>query len=208
MRKKTLLVLCMAVALVFMTACGGQTTTPSETNSVPSSENPASENTSMSPSIPNEATTIKLGLGILSRTSDSMAAGQTNLGNANNLTVVCAVAVDENDVIRKVKFDSVKTNLEFDAKGLFTGDINEPVRTKKEMGYDYGLGESSEIKKEWFEQIKSFEDWATGRTVNEVLALELNEENIPVAEELKSSISIGVSDQLAALKKAYEDAKA
>ena len=91
---------------------------------------------------------------------------------------------------------------------MFTGDINEPIKTKKEMGYEYGLGESSEIKKEWFEQIASLEDWATGKTINEVLALELNEENVPVSEELKSSISIGVSDQLAALKKAYEDAKA
>ena len=208
MKKKTLLVLSMAIILVFMTACGGQDTTPTNPSSVPSSENPTSEDMSVSPSTPTETSAIKLGLGILSRTSDSMAAGQTNLGNANSMTVVCAVAVDENDVIRNIKFDSVKTNLEFDAKGMFTGDINEPIKTKKEMGYEYGLGESSEIKKEWFEQIASLEDWATGKTINEVLALELNEENVPVSEELKSSISIGVSDQLAALKKAYEDAKA
>ncbi|MEG2143802.1 MAG: hypothetical protein RRY40_00590, partial [Oscillospiraceae bacterium] len=75
---------------------------------------------------------LKLGLGIVSHNTDSIAAGANTLGNAKNLTVVCAVAVDENDVIRKIKFDSVKNSLEFDAKGMFTGDINEPVRTKKE----------------------------------------------------------------------------
>ncbi|MEG2143803.1 MAG: hypothetical protein RRY40_00595, partial [Oscillospiraceae bacterium] len=70
------------------------------------------------------------------------------------------------------------------------------------------LSQTSDIKKEWFEQINSFEKWAVGKTVNEVSALELDENNIPLLEELKTGVTIDVSDQIAALKKAYDDAKA
>lgn len=208
MKKKSLLALSLAVTIVFAACSSGQSSESSIVPPVESlSDSSMGENMGATSS-PMDESNLRLGLGIVSRNTDSIAAGENTLGNAKNLTVVCAVAVDENDVIRKIKFDSVKNNLEFDAKGMFTGDINEPVKTKKEMGYDYGLAKTSDIKKEWFEQISTFENWAMGKTVTDVAALELDENNIPMLEELKTGITIDVSDQIAALKKAYEDARA
>ena len=198
MKKLASLLLTFALCACFLTACGennydnssmNSTTMPNEQNSSPSASGE-----------------LKLGLGAVTSTEGSLAAEGENLGAAKSRTVVCAVAVDSEGVVRKVKFDTIDFNLPFDSKGAFTEDISQPVRSLREMGYDYGLSATSSIKKEWFQQMDSFEQWILGKKVTDVLNMELNENHVPMSSELKGNIDIGVSDQLLALNKAYTNA--
>ncbi len=65
----------------------------------------------------------------------------------------------------------------------------------------------SAIGKEWNEQIAALEVWMVGKTSAEVKALPLTEGKIKDGEDLKSSVSVTVTDHLAAFEKAVAAAK-
>jgi len=81
----------------------------------------------------------------------------------------------------------------------------EAAPTKKEKGADYGMKAASAIGKEWFEQIAALEAYLVGKTADEVAALEVVE-NLFTAEDIKTSVSIKVTDYLAAFAKAVANA--
>lgn len=203
MKKLTSLLMTVALCTFVFTACG-------ENNYDNSSmDNSSMNNTAMSNedvSSPVSNGELRLGLGAVTSTEGSLAAEGNNPGAAKTRTVICAVAVDSEGIVRKVKFDTIDFNLPFDSKGAFTEDIANPVKSLREMGYDYGLSETSSIKKEWFQQMDSFENWILGKRITDVLNMDLDENHIPMSSELKGSIDIGVSDQLSALNKAYTNA--
>ena len=64
----------------------------------------------------------------------------------------------------------------------------------------------SGIGKEWFEQAKALAEYTVGKKVADVTGMELAE-NVPTAEELKSSVTIKVDGYLAALEKAGKNAR-
>ena len=80
------------------------------------------------------------------------------------------------------------------------------VKSKKELGEDYGMRNASAIKKEWFEQAEALEAWMVGKTPAEITGLELLEE-VPQAEDLMSSVTIKVVGYLDAFKEAAEQAR-
>ena len=65
---------------------------------------------------------------------------------------------------------------------------------------------SSAIGKEWFEQAAGLEAYLVGKTAAEVEAIEIDAEGVPVAEDLKTSISVGIDEYLAAFAKAVANA--
>lgn len=201
--------LVLALLLLMLTACTGTGTGSGTTSSVPPVESPGATST---PSTPDGTTSpaptnVRLGLGTVSSTGKSLAATAQKAGSFTYDTTVCAVALDENDSIVSVKFDSVTTERGFDLTGNFTTDIAEPIRSKKEMGADYKMKDASPIGKEWFEQINSLEAWMTGRRSTDVLGMKVTDKNAPDIEELKTSVTINVSDHLKALERAVADAK-
>lgn len=154
---------------------------------------------------------LRVGLGVVSTTSESSAASGETAGSAAFTATICALCLDAENTIVDVRFDTVKTALGFDVSGAFTGDINADIMTKRELGDDYGLKTASGIGKEWYEQVDALEDWMRGMTVGDALGMRLNDSDpnhpgVPDEEQLKSAVTISVTDQLRALEKAYADA--
>ena len=158
------------------------------------------------------ATSVKVGLGIVATTDESTAASGEEAGNAKTNVAVCALAVDESGTILSVKFDTVQTEIGFDVLGALIGDTGSEVQTKKERGDSYLLKEVSGIGKEWYEQIAALENWMVGKSVGDVLQMKVykrddDHTHVPDEEDLKSSVTISVTDQLRALEKAFADAQ-
>ena len=91
-------------------------------------------------------------------------------------------------------------------------DLNTQVPTKVEQGDNYGMKAASPIGKEAYEQFAALEAYMVGKTVEEVLAMPTYEKDaghpaVPDVEELKTSCTISIEDPLAALEKAYQNAK-
>lgn len=155
---------------------------------------------------------VLVGLGYVSTTSESSSASAETAGNAKFNVAACAVCVDADGKILDVKFDTLQASVGFDISGALTGDITAELKTKKELGDAYGMKQVSGIKKEWYEQIAALEDWMRGKTVDDVLAMKVidgdaEKKDVPDEADLKTSVTISVTDQLRALEKAYANAK-
>ncbi len=210
--KKFLAATAAAALILSMTACGCSAS--SDMGSVSGSVSTPS--VSESPSVGNNSSTMnsgnthyKIGLGFVSSTSGSSAADTDYNGSANFELTACALCVDDSGKIIDVRFDTVEAGVGFDATGAFTGNIDDEILTKREMGDDYGLGAVSGIGKNWYEQVDALENWMRGKNINEAMGMRLSydgDKQIPDEEDLRTSVTISVTEHLEALEKAYADA--
>lgn len=154
--------------------------------------------------------TASLGLGSVSSIAKSRDAADETLAQAQADTTIAAVVFDAKGKIVDVRIDVAQTKVEFDEDMKVSSDKDAVIKTKKELGHDYGMGGISEIGKEWHEQIAALEEWMIGKTVEEVKALEVKERDashthVPDVPELTSSVTITVEDYIAAVEKAWEN---
>lgn len=150
--------------------------------------------------------TVKLGLGSVTSIASSKDATDATPATAQANTTMVAVVLDKDGKILAVKIDTAQSKVAFDQDMKVTSKKDAPVKTKKELGFEYGMTKSSGIGKEWHEQIAAFEDWMIGKTVTEVKNLKVKEQgghtDVPDVPELTSSVTITVADYIAALEKA------
>ncbi|NLO13096.1 MAG: hypothetical protein GX124_03115 [Clostridiales bacterium] len=104
-----------------------------------------------------------------------------------------------------------QTKVQFTAEGKVV-DLPETLKTKMELGPDYGMLKASPIGKEWFEQAEAFSAYCVGKTPEEVLgmATKVKDDNhpaVPDVADLATSVTMDVSDFLEALGKAAANAK-
>ncbi len=165
----------------------------------------------------------KTGLGIVTSVGSSKPVaekdGEKTNGRAQVDSTICAVTIDENNVIISISFDVAQTRVDFAPDGTLVTDITAPVKSKRELGADYGMKETSAKNGtnggagfEVFEQMDNLEKYCIGKTVDEVLATPLykrddNHTRVGDTEELKASVTIDIGGYLDALKKAVENAK-
>lgn len=147
----------------------------------------------------------KLGSYMHTEVSKANAAGEKD-GSYQANTTICAVVLDDNGVIKNVKFDVVQVKLGFTAAGACTVEAGTVIASKEELKDGYGMRKASAIGKEWFEQAAALEAWCVGKTVEEVLAAPLNN-GYPTDADLVTGCTMGISDYLFALQKAAELAK-
>lgn len=204
---KRFFIMATAACCVLTTACTSPSTSSSASSGSSVSSQPASSSTA-------DATSgdVRVGLGFVSTTSESSSASAETAGNAKINVAACALCVDADSKILGVKFDTLQASVGFDISGALTGDITKELQTKKELGDAYGMKSVSGIGKEWYEQIAALEDWMRGKTVDDVLAMKVTErdeehKDVPDEADLKTSVTISVTDQLRALEKAYNDTK-
>lgn len=147
---KRLLALAAAVALsLSMTACGAD------------NDNNTTDTV--------DSTNYKVGIGSYTTTEDSASSVEGDNGRGVVSTTYATVIFDENDVIKKVYIDEVESKLYFDGQGqLDESRNNREVRSKRELGDEYGMKGASGIGKEWYEQINSLEDWLVGKNLREI----------------------------------------
>lgn len=119
-------------------------------------------------------------------------------------TTYAGVVLDENNTIVYVSFDTVTNSAAMAEDGTF-GET-QPGTTKKELGTNYGMSKVSSIGKDWHEQIAAFEASITGKKIDDVLKMELDNGKSTDADVL-SGCTIAVSPYLTVLEKAYANVK-
>ena len=153
---------------------------------------------------------VTLGLG--HKVSIAKSKGYSKEGDKETLptaqvdTVIAATAFDADGKVAGAVIDTAQTRVNFDAAGTVTSDKTAEIKTKVELGDEYGMLAASKIGKNWYEQIAELENWMVGKTVAEITSLQLNE-NVPDVPELTSLVTIKVHDYLAAVEEAYANAK-
>ena len=162
------------------------------------------------------APTLKLGMGMVASMTGSNATAATADadavdGKTQADVTVCAVTLDGDNKIVGISFDVVQCKATFTPEGAVS--VASDIKTKKELGDDYGMRGVSAIGKEVNEQIVALEEYAVGKTVADVVGMPTfdrgdgNHTDVPDVEELKSSCTITVGAYLDALDKAAANAK-
>ena len=153
----------------------------------------------------------KTGLGtVISIAKSKDASVDENDAAVNGLAqadvVIAAVTIDGEDKIVSVTIDTAQVRVNFDGEGKLVTDLAAELKTKVELGDDYGMKARSDIGKEWYEQIAALEDWMVGKTIEEVKAMEIADGNT-AESDLVTSVTITVTDYLAAVEEAVANAK-
>jgi predicted small lipoprotein YifL len=158
----------------------------------------------------------KLGLGhvisIAKSVGYSVIEGKETLPQAEVDLTMAAAGFDESGKVMCANIDVSQAKVKYDKDGKLLSDIAAEVKTKKELGEEYGMKTLSQIGKEWYEQIAELEKWMVGKTVEEIKGLKVKERDeshkaVPDVPELTSLVTITVEDYLAVIAKAYDNAK-
>ncbi len=190
MKKLLSLVLVLTLAITFIAGCG---TTTSETSGGATTGQSTGEG-------------VKTGLAVITTVGKSVDAGDKD-GYAQTDSVAVAVTVDKDGKIVKCAIDTAQTKINFSKEGKILSDLKAEYKSKQELGKDYGMIKASKIGKEWNEQADAFAAYVTGKTVAEIKGIAVNEEGVPTAAELTSSVTVHITDYVAAIEKAVSTAK-
>ena len=170
MKRKLVLILTGLLVLSLLAGCAG----PIVVVEQPQVQQPQMTPTEAAPSAPAEKTegALKTGLAILPAISKSASATADANGKAEYDVTVVAVTVDEQGIIHSCVIDSVGATSEFTAEGAPVTAGTVEVKTKNELGFDYGMVayKASAIGKEWFEQAAALAAFAEGKTLEQVKA--------------------------------------
>lgn len=152
----------------------------------------------------------KLGLGVVTGVGSSYDVQENDdgemVGRAQADTVVASVMIDGDGKVVSVSIDTAQTAINFDDEGKITSDLTAEYLTKKERGDDYGMIRASGIGREWYEQIAAVEEWMVGKTATEIANMPVDDEGYTTDVDLTSKATMHVTDYVAAVVKAIENA--
>ncbi len=151
---------------------------------------------------------LKTGLAAVTSLTSSKSATADADGLAQTDAAVVAVTVDQDGKIVDCVIDAIQAKINFGADGSLKTDISTIFKTKTELGADYGMAKASPIGKEWFEQAAALAEYVKGKTVDEVLAIAVNEDKQPTGADLTASVTIKIGSYLEAIVKAAQNAQA
>jgi len=133
-----------------------------------------------------------LKLAIIPGLGDSKAATAEAAGTAQLNVDAAAVTFNAEGVITSCYIDSVQAKVAFDATGAITTDLTAAVKTKNELGADYGMVAWGGAIAEWDAQAAAFAAYVTGKTPAEVAGIALNEKTAPAEADLATSVTISI----------------
>jgi hypothetical protein len=230
MKKITILLSTLALIGTLSVGCGGSTPTETSNTGTPTeaTQNEAnqqnetstatnSEETSSTTEVDENANIAKVGFAHVTNISKSKSLG-TDADGKDVLpvgqvdSVLVSVGFDKDDKVAKITIDTAQSKVNFDKELQLTSDTKSLLKTKVELGDDYGLISRSSIEKNWDEQIAALENWMIGKTVAEIKALKVKKvddrhPSVPDVAELTSSVTITVQDYIAAVEKAFANAE-
>ncbi len=149
----------------------------------------------------------KLGLGIITNMDKSKDAQADADGQCQAYSTYVAVATDGDGKITACIIDSTQGTVKFDAEGKITSDLTGGVKTKRQLGDDYGMKAASGIGKEWFEQAAAMEDYLVGKTAEEVAGIAVDESQKPADADLAAGVTVSIGGYQTAAVKAIENAE-
>lgn len=122
--------------------------------------------------------------------SNSVAATEEKDGTAQ-LDVSIGVVTSKDGVITSCIIDAVQAKINFSSKGVITSDLSAQVKTKNELGADYGMVAWGNAKAEWNQQAASFASYVTGKTLEQVNGIAVTEGK-PADADLAASVTISI----------------
>ena len=146
----------------------------------------------------------ELVLATLPSIKNSTSADAENAGNAQ-LDADIVALTRKDGVITSCYIDSLQAKIAFDTAGAVTTDLSAPVKTKNELGADYGMVAWAGAIAEWNEQAASFAQYITGKTADEVAGIAITETTKPAdGSDLASSVTIAIGGFQALIAKAMQ----
>ena len=142
-----------------------------------------------------------LKIGMVSAQVDSKDATADAEGVNEIDTTVAAAAVDADGKVIAMATDAVQAKIKFDATGAVVTENGE-IKTKGDLGTDYGMVAYAGAAKEWFEQADAFEGVCAGKTATEIAALVAENGYNGVDALVNAGCTIGVADLVKAAVKA------
>lgn len=149
----------------------------------------------------------KLGLGVVTTIDKSKDATAEAEGQTQASSTFAAATFDADGKITSSIIDAAQPTIKFDATGKITTDLTATVKTKNELGDDYGMRGSSGIGKEWFEQADAFTKYVVGKTAEEVKGLAVDEEGHATDADLTSSVTVSIDGFQEVIEKASSTSK-
>ena len=154
--KKLSAILTAVILSVSLTACSSATDNNSNTDNI-------------------DSAAYRVGIGSYTTTDSSYSSVEGENGRGVISTTYATVIFDSNDIIRKVYIDQVESKIHFDSKGqIVTNGTTTDIRTKRELGDEYGMKAASPIGKEWYEQVNSIESWLVGKNIKDITSGAMN----------------------------------
>ncbi len=149
----------------------------------------------------------KLNLAIVSSAANKDAVEDAE-GSVEITSTIVAAVVDAEGKVVVSKTDSVSGKNTFDAKGVVSADTKAAIKTKVELGADYGMAAygkkhdgSEGAVKEWNEQAAAFDATLVGKTAADFEAL-ADADGFGTGDLATAGCTIGVTDMIAAAAKA------
>ncbi len=133
----------------------------------------------------------------------SASATAEKAGNAQLDMDVTALTMKDG-VITSCVLDSVQAKVAFDTTDVITSDITAAVKTKNELGADYGMVAWAGAVAEWNEQAASFAAYVTGKTPAQVADIAVDSGTKPTDTDLTSSVTIAIGGFQALIQKAAQ----
>ena len=131
--------------------------------------------------------------------------GSTNAEKADFDAAIVAVTVDEEGVIRRCVIDGVSSARTFDTTGTVTGDITAPVRSKNELGEDYGMKAYGGARYEWDVQAAALAAYCVGKRAD-TLRDGIDDAGYAADENLAATASIYLGGLVSAVELAATQA--
>lgn len=152
---------------------------------------------------------FKLGLAINTSADESVAATDEEDGSVKMYSEMAAVVVGADGKVIANLQDATQPQIAINNAGEITGTTFRG--TKRELKEDYNMVAYSNATLEWYEQAANFEQYANGKTADELAGVETrtNDEGhqVFVDENLYASVSISVDGMTAVLVKAIGNAR-
>ena len=126
--------------------------------------------------------------GVVLAGCSSAKEGSASVTGSNGDVTTATVKVD-GDKITSVSIDTKQKDSD---------------KTKKELKEQYDMKKASPIKKEWYEQVLTLENYIKENGVD---AIKLNNEGKATNEDLVTGCTISISDMVDAVKEAQKNAK-
>ncbi|MBO5196607.1 MAG: hypothetical protein J6C03_05880 [Clostridia bacterium] len=143
----------------------------------------------------------KLQLGIVSSQSECKDATAEAEGSNVVDTTVVAAAVDAEGKVVAMATDALQAKFAFDAAGVCEVELGA-IKTKDDLGADYGMVAYGGAAKEWNEQADAFDATCVGKTATEIAALVAENGYNGVDALVSAGCTIGVADMVKAAVKA------
>ncbi len=147
----------------------------------------------------------KTGLAIVTTLAGSKGSVNGENGVVKYDVTVAAVMVDAKGVIEACRFDSIGTDVSFDASGKIVSEVGA-LTSKYDMGEAYGMKAYAGSAYEWYEQADALAAYAVGKTVKELKAGSVGESGYAADVDLATTATIYLGGYVDAIVKAVENA--